>query len=502
MLVSRRSELLACLALVALVVVARGAIFMAPGVRMDADQAITGLMAKHIAEGRAFPLFYYGQNYLLAVEAYLAAPLMWVLGPTEVALKLPVLAMNVAAALLLVWHAVRAGVRPWLALVVALPLALPPIVIGTRLMEAMGGNIETPFYALLLWTVRGRRWAFGAVTALALAHRELSVYPLAALLGLEVLRGGWRSRAAVERWVIAALLVAASETTLIAVRPFAAMFGPGTVARPMDVELTSASLLRGHMCLGPERWPSRGRQIAGGHLPIMAGGAPGLLQEVGVSSGMGQGNPGAFPWVVALVAAGLLAAATSMREPRPEAETSANAGRDDAVPDRWLPWFLMTSGAISTLVYGFVSCAQISPSTLRYDLLLVCVPAGAVLAGLHHRLAAVRAGLVAGMLVWIAPQADDYRALGQEVASGRWPDYRGQAVEMLEARQLTALWGDFRLANVLTFRSAERVTVASLENHRVDLYDERARAAHAPTVQTGACPAGEQLVPGVWLCPP
>ena len=40
----------------------------------DSDQAITGLMAKHLIESRAFPVFYYGQNYMLGVEAYLAAP--------------------------------------------------------------------------------------------------------------------------------------------------------------------------------------------------------------------------------------------------------------------------------------------------------------------------------------------------------------------------------------------------------------------------------------------
>jgi hypothetical protein len=496
--VSRRSELLACLVLAALVVVARGVVFMAPGVRMDADQAVTGLMALHIADGRAFPLYYYGQHYLLALEAYLAAPLMWVLGPTEVALKLPVLAMNVATALLLVWHGARAGVRPWLALVAALPVVLPPIVVGTRLMEAMGGNVETPFYALLLWTVRGRPWAFGAVTALALAHRELSLYPLAALIGLEVMRGAWRSRAVIERWAIAALLVAAVQTALVAVRPFAAMFGPGTMARPVDVELTSASLLRGHMCLGLDRWGARGTQIASEHLPIMAGGLPGPLQIVGVSTGMGQGNPGAFPWVVALVAAGLVAGFSARRTPA----AAERPGGGDAVPEAWLPWFLLASGAISTLVYGFVSCAQITPNTLRYDLLIVCVPAGAVLAGLRHHRPAVRAGLVTAMLVWIAPQADDYRALGAEVASGRWPDHRGRAVAMLEARGLTALWGDFRLAYVLTFRAAERITVASTDSQRIDVYADRARAAQAPSVQTGACAAGEQIVPGVWLCPP
>ena len=93
------------LLVVAAVAIARSVVFMLPGVRFDADQAVVGLMAKHISEGRAFPVFFYGQSYLLALEAYLAAPLMWLLGPTEVALKLPALAVNLTAMLLLVWLA-------------------------------------------------------------------------------------------------------------------------------------------------------------------------------------------------------------------------------------------------------------------------------------------------------------------------------------------------------------------------------------------------------------
>lgn len=45
----------------------------------DSDQASFGLMAKHIAEGRAFPIFIYGDRYMLAVQAWFAAPLFAVL---------------------------------------------------------------------------------------------------------------------------------------------------------------------------------------------------------------------------------------------------------------------------------------------------------------------------------------------------------------------------------------------------------------------------------------
>ena len=59
----------------------------------DSDQAITGLMAKHLIEGRAFPVFFYGQNHMLGVDAYLAAPVFAVAGVSVTTLKLPLLAM-------------------------------------------------------------------------------------------------------------------------------------------------------------------------------------------------------------------------------------------------------------------------------------------------------------------------------------------------------------------------------------------------------------------------
>ena len=39
--------------------------------QFDSDQAVFGLMAKHLAEGRAFPVFMYGQSYILAVESWM-----------------------------------------------------------------------------------------------------------------------------------------------------------------------------------------------------------------------------------------------------------------------------------------------------------------------------------------------------------------------------------------------------------------------------------------------
>src|SRR5690349_24640541 len=89
-------------ALAIVLIVLRSAVFTFwPQSYFDSDQAIFGLMAKHIAEGRAFPVFMYGQTYILGVEAWLAAPLFLILGVSVAALKSPLLIINVAIALLL-----------------------------------------------------------------------------------------------------------------------------------------------------------------------------------------------------------------------------------------------------------------------------------------------------------------------------------------------------------------------------------------------------------------
>jgi hypothetical protein len=68
----RRRERAVALVVAALLVLFRSLPF--EQIQFDSDQAIFGLMAKHVSEGRALPLFMYGQPYLLAVDSWLAAP--------------------------------------------------------------------------------------------------------------------------------------------------------------------------------------------------------------------------------------------------------------------------------------------------------------------------------------------------------------------------------------------------------------------------------------------
>src|SRR4029453_19076776 len=84
---SRRERWTAA-AIVLLVVLIRSLVFVFwEQSYYDSDQAIVGLMVKHLIEGRAFPVFFYGQTYMLGVEAYLAAPVFLIAGISVATLK-------------------------------------------------------------------------------------------------------------------------------------------------------------------------------------------------------------------------------------------------------------------------------------------------------------------------------------------------------------------------------------------------------------------------------
>jgi hypothetical protein len=72
-----------------LIAVARFAVLLASQTHVHSDEAIIGLMGKHILEGRYFPFYMYGQAYNAgaAWEAYLAAISFWLFGVGVVPLK-------------------------------------------------------------------------------------------------------------------------------------------------------------------------------------------------------------------------------------------------------------------------------------------------------------------------------------------------------------------------------------------------------------------------------
>jgi hypothetical protein len=133
-----RRELISVSVLAALLVFLRGTpVSFWQGLYFDSDQAVIGLMAKHISEFRAFPLFFYGQNYMLAVQAWIIAPFFWLAGPSVAMMRLPLILLNaLAAVVLLRGLSSELRLRPAVAFVASLPfgsLVLQAEMIGHHL---------------------------------------------------------------------------------------------------------------------------------------------------------------------------------------------------------------------------------------------------------------------------------------------------------------------------------------------------------------------------------
>src|SRR5258708_37732366 len=94
----RRQRVLLGALVVALVLLRSFVATYYEGFYFDSDQAIVGLMARHIAAGRHFPVFYYSLNYLLGVQAWIIAPFFVVARSSVAVARLPFVALNAAVA--------------------------------------------------------------------------------------------------------------------------------------------------------------------------------------------------------------------------------------------------------------------------------------------------------------------------------------------------------------------------------------------------------------------
>lgn len=169
----------------------------------NSDEATMGLAALHISRGQEFPVWFYGQSYMGTLEAWLAAPLFAVAGPSTFVLRLPTLAMY-ALFVLLIWRlTLRLTGDHWFALLVVGLLALGSDRIVKNQLIAGGGypemNVAGAALALLAYDLAvgrpGRRlprWTAWGLLAGLMVWVDPLVLPYVAGTGLVLIAFGWR----------------------------------------------------------------------------------------------------------------------------------------------------------------------------------------------------------------------------------------------------------------------------------------------------------------------
>jgi hypothetical protein len=148
----------------------RVAVIYSPLGELDGDEAVVGLMARHIAFLGERPVFYYGQPYLGSLEAFSTAPLFVLFNSSTVALKIVPTIYSLGFLGLSALVARRLfGSGP--ALATAVYLAIPPSMWAVWSTKARGGYAELLFLGEALFLI-------------TLALGESSSRRLAALWGL------------------------------------------------------------------------------------------------------------------------------------------------------------------------------------------------------------------------------------------------------------------------------------------------------------------------------
>ncbi|MCA1585335.1 MAG: hypothetical protein LC791_11410, partial [Acidobacteria bacterium] len=251
------------------------------------------------------------------------------------------------------------------------------------------------------------------------------------------------------------------------------------------------------LCFAPEQWLDRAHAITSAHLPLLYGGVERPLAHYGVHTDVIAGHAWVTPVVVTLVASGIvcgvwtLAKTRGARHPAPPA-TSHELG-----------WYLVLVGVSSIAGYGLANCNPIDILTLRYDLLAMMVPVGAVALALSspaHTIVKVVIGLA--VVLWAAANLRDINGVTWQYRHAEPADMRQIAADVLVARGVPAAWAEFRIAYHISYLSRERIKVAASDVGRIDEYAELARAPGTPTIAGVACAKGQEIAIGVYLCPP
>ena len=456
----------------------------------DSDQAVYGLMAKHLSEGRAFPLFFYGQTYMLGVVAWVAVPFFWIGGPTVATLRVSLLAWNIAFAVLLIVGLHRdAGLRYPLAIVPALFFVAAPPSVANQLIQARG-VIEPFVYVGVLWFLRGRPLWFGAMLAIGFRSREFTMYAVPVLLAIDLLSGGL-TRSRLREWLLAAVIFLVVSESISALMPFADLVGPGTRGDLLHGFSGSAV---GNLV---DRFNGRPTEFAGRVATLV----PALFQwfvgTAQVESSFSVRTHPCIAWLAAAlfvaVCVRLLVLLTAGAGGQHDRRSLREAVRD-GVARAPFAWYLLGTGLVAAA--SFIAAKPVLTGYARYAVLGLLTPVGLTAAILAlERAALVRRTAIVFVVAWTALAVTDDVTVLRAMLRQPPPNPIRELADALIARQIPVAAGGYWDAYITTFVAQERVLVASNDFVRIQEY-QNALADHvrdARTVSLRPCAGGERV---------
>jgi hypothetical protein len=438
----------------------------------DSDQAIVGLMARHLSRFHHAPVFYYSLNYILAVQAWVAAPFFWIARSSVTVLRLPSVVLNAGVAVALIAMLMRElALPPALAFAAALPVVVPTPVTANQMLEVAGANVEPLAYVLGLWALRRRPLAFGVLLAIGYLHREFTIFALSALVVAQ-----WRE------WT--------SSVTASARRAGWTAIGFGVVYALVGLAKTrtgaggiglQAASLAGQLCV---TWPDlvdHTRALVSEALPTLFGMIPAPLSAFRMTTDFVGGH--LWVWWLVVGAAGIFAVRL-LSQTRPS----------DRSP---FALFLTLTGMLTALAYP-LSCnvALHTPPLLRYLLLALLIPVGAAAGFLARERSPIwRGAVVAALVVWSGVNlADNVALLRLTVADPPVSEHR-QLIDYLLAHRIRYTRAIYWDAYMVDFLSRERVIAASTDLIRIPEYQDEVddHAAESVVLQRVPCSGDERV---------